>query len=510
MKKIRIILFSCLFVCATFSACDSFLEVPNKTLIAQEDYFQTDGDLLKMLSTSYSNLQDVRIYANYYWKQRGLLTNDVFTIETDADLAGNYRFDFLLSSGELQGLWSSHYKGIRRANMVIREVPEVVEDAELVARVKAEAKALRALFYFQLIQQWDFIPLRTTENMDEFAVPQVDIDAIYDFVITDLQEIIDANALPAAYDGSVNNERGRLSIWFAKGLLGKIYLFKNEMDKAAPLFKDIIDNGGFQLTPSTEDIWNVNNRFSNENIFEVLYDRDVGGGNFWFDDGVESSEGTQRNIWLEAMGDIGGYQNLRPTDEFISTFEENDFRLKAFIRQKGDTIYYRNPRVVGGEPEEMLSDREDPVIAKGHTSEPLNAIGNNESFPIMRLADIYLMYAETQVGKNEADAKKYIDMVRDRAFYNPWRDEILPHPSTQNLMDGGKTLLQIIQSERRKELCFEGHRYNDLRRWGMLNTLVDYNTGKPRFIDGRDYYPVPQKEIDKSGGVIMQSPNYTL
>ncbi|GJM64463.1 RagB/SusD family nutrient uptake outer membrane protein [Persicobacter diffluens] len=506
MKKLKIFFAA---VMISMGACDSFLDVPNKTLISQDSYFQTDRDLLRMLSTSYSNLQDVRIYANYYWKQRGLLTNDAFTIETDADLAGNYRFDFSLSSGELRGLWSSHYKGIRRANTVIREVPATVQNPDLVARVKAEARVLRALYYFQLVQQWDFIPLRTPENMDAYAIEQVDIETVYQFLIADLQDLIDQKALPVSYDGSEDYERGRATIWLAKGLLGKIFLFQEKMDQAASLFRDIIDNGDFELTPNAEDIWNVNNRFSKENLFEVLYDRDVGGGNFWFDDGVESSEGTQRNIWLEAMGDIGGYQNLRPTQEFIDTFEEDDFRLTAFIRQLGDTIYYRNPRIVGGSPDDFLSDRVDPVVAKGHSSMPVNAIGNNESFPVMRLADIYLMYAETQVGKNEAEAKRFIDLVRDRAFYNPWRDEVLPHKSTQELVDSGKSLLDVIKEERRKELCFEGHRYNDLRRWGMLTTLVDHISGEQRFIEGRAYYPVPQQEIDKSGGLMTQSPNYT-
>ncbi|BDD01246.1 membrane protein (plasmid) [Persicobacter psychrovividus] len=505
-----------IFAGTLISSCDDFLDVKNTTLIDKDTYFQTDLDLMRMLSASYSNMADVRLYANNYWRQRELLTNDVFTIETEDDLAGNYNFNFREDSKEFRGIWSSLYKGIRRANTVIKEVPTTITNQALVDRAKAEAKLLRANYYFTLIMQWDYVPFRDENNMDLFAVPQLERQEILAYLQAELEEIIAENALPKSYNGKENEEQGRVTIWFAKGLLAKSHLFFGEPQKAQPLFKDIIDNGGFQLMQNTEDIMNVNNRFSPENLFEVLYDHKVGGALFWFDDGLHSSEGTQRNVYLESMvqdgndpDKIGGYQNLRPTEDLIETFEPNDFRLKAFIRQKGDTLYYRNPRIIGGEAGDyVVSTSEDPVIAKGLTSKANNPNGNDESFPIMRLADIYLMYAESLIGSNDAEAMQYIDMVRGRAFYSPIDQEVKPHQSTQQLVDGGKSLMQVLKDERRKELCFEGHRYNDLRRWGDLNTIVSKIDGEPRFIEGRAFYPVPQQEIDKSGGVLVQSPNY--
>ncbi|WP_338239561.1 RagB/SusD family nutrient uptake outer membrane protein [Persicobacter diffluens] len=515
MKNLKIY-FLLILAGALISSCDDFLDVKNNTLLDRDTYFQTDLDLMRMLSASYSNMADVRLYANHYWRQRALLTNDVFTIETEDDLAGNYNFNFREDSKELRGIWSSLYKGIRRANTVIKERPETIQDSLLIKRAKAEAKLLRANYYFTLIMQWDFVPFRDEHNMDLFTVPQFTREEILDFVQLELKEIIAEKSLPNSYSGKVNEEQGRVTMWFAKGLLAKSYLFFDEPEKAQPLFKDIIENGGFVLMQNAEDIMNVNNRFSPENLFEVLYDHQVGGPLFWFDDGLNASEGTQRNVYLEAMvqdgndpDKIGGYQNLRPTDDLINTFEPGDFRLTAFIRQKGDTLYYRNPRIIGGEVGDyVISTSDDPVIAKGLTSKANNPAGNDESFPVMRLADIYLMYAESLIGSNEAEAMRYIDLVRDRAFYSPIDQEVRPHLSTQELVNGGKSLMQVIKDERRKELCFEGHRYNDLRRWGDLNTIVSKIDGESRYIEGRAFYPVPQQEIDKSGGVLIQSPNY--
>ncbi|MEH0152598.1 RagB/SusD family nutrient uptake outer membrane protein [Limibacter armeniacum] len=473
------------------SACEDFLEVEQKTQITSDNYFINEESIMESLTAAYSALGDVRLYSNHYWKQRGLLTDHVETPETAAEFTQHYIFEFGENSGELLGMWSSLYKGINRTNTVTSKVPEELKDQELMLRAQDEARFLRALYYFHLLQMWREVPLRTPENMITFAIPKSSREEVYAFIEDDLTSIVTSNHLPEMYSNKENEEIGRATIGAAKALLGKVYLYQKKYTEAAKFLKEVIDMP-YSLVPDPEYIWHINNQnnaIANENIFEVQFDSHVGGVNFWFDDGVQASEGQQRVQFLENMA--GGYYNLFPTQPLIDLYqsESGDKRFKAFIRMPGDSIAWSEEVYTG------LG----PVIRKGISTKPTVTGGNDENFPLIRLADVYLMYAEALLNGAgaESDAVTYIDMVRERAFGNSFVSIADRKTAT------GKPLITLLKEERSKELAFEAHRFNDLRRWGDLETALG-----DRYKARGEFYPIPVQEVDKSGGILLQDPNY--
>ncbi len=473
------------------SGCSDFLNVPNTALITEADYYKTDNDLFRTLTTSYSTLGDVRMYSQDYFLQRDLLSDDVYTPEPAPDFSNNAQFNFAQESQVIYGMWERLYKGIRRANNVIKNTPERIINAENVARAKAEAKVLRAYYYFHMANMWRSFPLRTEDNLDEHVVEQTSREEVMDFIIADLQEVLVEDILPVTNSGEMYHEKGRVTKGFALSLLGKMFLFESDFANAEKYLKQVIDLNTYSLVEAPEDIWtirNKNNEIGNENIFEAQFNAKVGGGSLpWFDDGPTASEGTLRLLFLESNS-YGGYLNLIPTEDLINQYQPGDKRLQAFIRQKGEEIIWDPGKIY---------DKDQPVIQKGVTSKPEAGGGNDENFVLMRYADVLLMYAEAliQQNKNLTDAVKYIDMVRERAFgvnFNP-----------TNPNSSATVLFKLLREERRRELCFECHRFQDLRRWGMLSEVLG-----DRFKEGKEYYPVPLAEIDKAGGILVQDPNY--
>lgn len=490
MKMSNIKTLILLLVVVYISGCkEDFLEVIPTDKTEVENFYNTDEQMLAALTAAYSNVGDRPMYGSEYFIQKDVLADHVITAESDPKFAEHYNFNFNATRIVLRDMWHSLYKGIYRSNRVLAANPQEIDDSATLARIEDEARFLRAYYYWHLLTMWREFPLRTEENFEQLIVLKSTRDEVYAFLEQELQTIITNDALPLSYSGGDGEEIGRVTMGAVHALFGKVLLYQQKYDAAAAQFTNVLD-GPYTLVDDPEMIWHLSNENNTESIFEVQFCRDCWGENAFYDDGGNANEGTNRSKIL----DPSVWFNLRPSEYLMTLYDEEpgDLRRQAFIRMPGELIVWEGDTTVYNGT--LIA------IKKGISQRPEQGLlGNDENFPLIRLADIYLMLAEAlHLGTgSDVAAMEYVDLVRMRAF----KDNFV---STADLMAStNQDLMTIIKKERSKELAFEGHRFNDLRRWGDIESALG-----DRYVNNRDYYPIPQEDIDKSGGELTQDPNY--
>src|SRR5690606_12978929 len=182
----------------------------------------------------------------------------------------NYTLD--PANGPQQEYWRRNFSGIARANIILEKLPNTEMDETVKARLTAEAKFLRAYYYFDLVRLFRNVPLFTKPviTSEIYNVVQAKPEAVYAQIETDLKEAIPD--LPPTVSGG---ERGRATKGAAQALLGKVYLYEGKFGDAALQLAEV--NGtpgqtsqyGFKLLDNFGDLWKVNNKFNSESIFEV-------------------------------------------------------------------------------------------------------------------------------------------------------------------------------------------------------------------------------------------------
>lgn len=393
--------------------------------------------------------------------------------------------------------WNDHYQGIYRANVLLSKMSGVDMSSDLKTRFTAESKALRALYYFNLVRMFKNIPLilepLTTSTM--LNVEQSAPEAVYAQIEKDLLEAIPA--LPPTVDAATGS--GRLTKGAAQALLGKVYLFEGKNGDAAAVLAQVNGTPGLpnqygnKLLDKFEDLWVTSNKFNSESLLEVSH---TSAGNsdwgFW---GSGRDEGNSLNVMVgprgyskpenSAAADLpSGWSFSIPTQKLYDAMKNDPrfaatiFDLKA-LKAAGQADYIPGYQDTGYFLNKFLPRKSD--VRTGGGAAELNYKQNSY---VIRLADTYLMEAEA-LGSG-ARAQALLDAVRARVG--------LPSiPVT----------LAAIKNERRMELAGEGHRFFDLVRWGDAATaLADRG-----FDAGTDeIFPIPFVEL--TGTKLQQNPNY--
>jgi hypothetical protein len=393
--------------------------------------------------------------------------------------------------------WNDHYQGIFRANTLLLKLPGVAMPNDVKARFSGESKALRAMYYFNLVRLFKNVPLLldplTATNM--YEVEQATSEAVYAQIEKDL---IDAIAtLPTSVPA--DTESGRLTKGAAQALLGKVYLQEGKKTEAAAILALV--NGtpggtnqyGNKLLTNFNDLWVVSNKFNTESLIEVSH---TSAGNsdwgFW---GSGRDEGNSLNVMVgprsysrpsgSTAPDLpSGWsfnvitQDLYDAIKLDPRFGATILDLKA-LKAAGKADYIGGYQDTGYFLNKFLPRKED--IRTGGGAAELNYRQNSY---IIRLADTYLMEAEA-LGSG-ARAQALLDAVRSRVGL----------PSVP-------VTLAAIKNERRMELAGEGHRFFDLVRWGDAATKLS-NRG---FVAGKDeIFPIPIRELQ--GTKLKQNPGY--
>jgi hypothetical protein len=417
------------------------------------------------------------------------------------DGAGIQSFsNYSINTNTIPGsFWSDHYQGIFRANILLQKLPDVPMDAAEKARFTAEAKALRATYYFNLVRMFKNIPLllEPLSTADIYNVTQATPAAVYTQIEKDLTEAIPN--LPSTV--VLATEAGRFTKVAAQAMLGKVYLYDNKKTEAAAQLALV--NGptpgqpnqyGNKLLPKFSDLWVFTNKFNAESILEAAHSNQSNADwSCWgcsFDEGNSADQmvGPRSYVRVDPSApDIytSGWSFNVWTQDFYD-FIKNDPRFSATVLDvkalaaAGKVKYIEGYQNTGYFLMKFIPMRSD--IRTGGGAVELNFQQNDY---IIRLADTYLLEAEA-LGGTGARAQALLDAVRARVGL----------PSVPVSLDA-------IKTERRLELAGEGHRFFDLVRWGNAATVL----GSRGFKAGKnEIFPIPSQELQ--GTKLIQNPNY--
>lgn len=470
------------FVLTVGSCGEDFVTKEFTNGVVSDNFFQTATDANQALTAVYDIVGARGMYRESMWVLGDAASDDINELTGDnGDYGTHYRaasdYRWEASNPYSTARWYDSYKGIFRANILLEELPEIEMDGALKTRFAAEAKFLRALFYFNLIMAFGDVPFMTAVLTREeyLELARTDKEIIYAQIEQDLLDA--ASVLPAVAPDPV----GRATSGAANGLLSRVYLFQDNWTDAANAAADVM-GAGYSLvaTEDFERIFSGQLENSSESIFEF---QSVGfSPNVWGGELTETSFGF---LWSPMIGWANWYS---PSPSSQEQFEDGDIRRKAslLVVGAGDMLDTDGDGIEEPFPS---GDMNGNYFNNANVRKWL-AIGKNlangdeyeVNFPIVRYAEILLNYAEAQNElNNPTDALVALNEIRARAMVP------LITETDQGL------LRDLIRAERRRELLFEGQRFYDLHRWGLADEVLGplgYRVGT------HEYWPIPVAELD--------------
>jgi hypothetical protein len=457
------------------------------TIVLNRKGIESDTMLDTTLDKAYLCLKHTRMYNSWYFLFKGYYSDDIEHIEGGYTEFSNYRVS--VDNGNIARMWRSLYTGIFRCNIIINHITKFGTPIHYRTE-KGEALFLRALYYWHLVTVWGDVPLVTDAYKDPLSLHISSKEKVWEQIEKDLNTILDNNLLPKS---ACNVEPGTASMDAARALLGKSLLYQKKCKEAINMFSVLIESGTYQLI-GLDSVWTEEGEGSREMIYEVPFS-DEGAGSGWAEESIYSSDGTFRNQFI-APNQLGGYQTMFPSQSLLEEFEPEDNRFDCWLFSQGDTL-------PDGEIYSSKLNKGSYGIRKGLTNyDGYKGQGYGENVPIIRYADIKLMHAECLIAMgNETDAMKHIDDVRRRE----WLFDTTSHsfvPVLSLMTSKAWNAMEALKHERRIEMCFEVHRYNDIVRWGDFHVLGD------TFSSNHTYFPIPQSEIDLSNDNLIQNPGY--
>ncbi len=486
-SKLTLVLFAFLI---SLSSCEKYLEVDPAYSLGADNYFNTEQDYELALIGAYDLLQGSYITQ---WVGEIASDNSIAGGESVTDTEGLHQIDEMTHDGvnnELRSVMRFNYAGVSRCNYIMENKDKTDFDGKEI--ILGETRFLRAYYYFELVRYFGGVPLVIDRSIGSEEVTTIDRASrgeVYAQIESDLQYAV--NNLP--WNQPI---KGRVDKGAALSMLGKVYLFQNKFSQAATVLDRVINEGGYSLLPNYEDLWYAANEDNAETVFDVEYSN-LEGGSYDCLICLEGNAAAGFNGIRQYEGPVyadGNSYNL-PTAKLYNSFDVNDPRrdlsvlnLDSFINLQpdpgsisyatgggGHTGYYNN-KYIKRQSELGLPDDD--------LTSPLN-------YKVIRYADVLLMAAEAHNrNNNDPQALTYVNLVRDRVGMPP-------------LSSSGTTLTQEIWRERNLELSGEGHRFFDLVRTGEAANEIDgFQSGK------HELFPIPQVEIDLSGGAWSQNPGY--
>lgn len=308
MKKLKNIL-TIVLTSSLLAGC-SFLEIDPETTLVGKNFYKSPNDMRSALYAAYSSLTDNGLYSGSIYLFGDVRSDIAFPNQTNY-YANTFRHEienFTMSSTNSgnQNYWANHYRGIVRSNIVIEKGAELFGDDLSVQKYIAEAKVLRALFYFNLVRAYGGVPLVLDipqEYADAKDHMRASVEEVYLRIITDLTDAIESGKLYRGVDNGEKSPTGRVNKYAAEALLGKVYLsMPNEITEAAYpnvaawkdisndpdiaaffpevatpyeaakyYLDDVVNNGGYELMLSFTSVFNPTYKHSSESLWEAEY-----------------------------------------------------------------------------------------------------------------------------------------------------------------------------------------------------------------------------------------------
>ncbi|MDO5979100.1 RagB/SusD family nutrient uptake outer membrane protein [Flavivirga spongiicola] len=387
-------------------------------------------------------------------------------------------FTFTSENQAFNGIWVYDYIGINRLNLALSFLTdtETVQNTGMTDARKnqllSEVYFLRAFYYFDLVNNFGDVPLLSETPPTFQEALEVAVRAPKSEVIEQINsDLVTAKSLASNAKYPDLAEPWRASKGAIIALQAKVALFDEDWSTVLTLITELDGLGNYSLNPEYFDSFDASKEFiENEVIFTYDHrpDENPGNGN--------------------GFAAVSGWGFFAPTNDFLSAFEANDPRLLYTI----DVPNKRSSKILGSTTDYLGND---------------NSPGNKV---FIRYADVLLWKAEALNETGDyAGAVSIINQIRARARTSTTADgssipvgTLIDRPSSTD----ASQIKDWLMAERRVELGFESQRFNDLKRWGTAKSVL---TALGRnFQDHNALFPIPQRDIDKSGGTIIQNPGY--
>jgi hypothetical protein len=461
--KINILLLALVVLIST--SCKKNLDLDQKGVYNTDNYFKNENDAVNAVSGIYSLLEQ-EDYISHAETTFDVASDDYWRSGDHAEDEAIENLTYDASNAQVRYSWSYKYETVNRATNAIINIPNITTITESVkTRSMGEAYFLRAFGYWRLMVIYGDVPIITEEDFTNktFNKPKSSIEEVRKQIESDLLKAVDL--LPESYGAT---DRGRVSKGTALGLLTKLYMYWEKLPEAIAAGEQVVNNSNYNLAPTFQENFTRANANSNEILFSLQ-----GLANEF------EANDSRKAATLLSVGDKINIGDGIADQTFTSDLSSTGFAFRKYA------VFYPFGSAEGNGPD------------------------HNYAVPLMRSADIYLLVAEAKIRTQGAGAgDALINQVRRRA------SALLPP-----VVGAGMT--QLIH-ERRVELAGEGERHQDLMRWdkaGLVNIAAIYNLPVSKapvdqaktvtFIRPKHYYyPIPQVEIDKSGGILVQNPNY--
>ena len=484
MKSINKLFIPLLLLVAVAGCKKDFLDRPSKSQIASNNFYQSTKEIRMATASLYGGP------ANFQWHHEGLLPfGDVLsgngTTGQYQGIDNNELFGVnpSASNGIVKNAWTGLYILIGQCNNTILGIqqyaPATIPAAEKNAAI-AEARFIRGYAYFNLVLHWGAVPIieDNTKLIDNPLLNRIVVPDVYKFVTNDLTYAVEN--LPAT------DVAGRVTTWSAQGMLSKVYLTmaglggngtRNEayLDSAKKYAGNVCKNKGLALFGQDDpnhqgyyDLFKPQNNDVPEMLFAFQWQAGVGygGGNTW------NNYAPTVTIMPKK---VGGWASMKPTYDLYLLYSGKDaVRRRATFMVNGD--HYPELDAANGGYKATGSSMKKHIIGNEvDNSSPLMDLWSSpEHDAALRLADVYLIYAEAILGNNgstsDDEALDYFNEVRIRAG-----------------LEKATTIdIDSIIKERRIELAFEGQYWGDMVRlsyWNMPKALSIINAQNRAFFN---------------------------
>lgn len=506
MRKLSFILFVSLSLVLLDSCQKNFLTVPPEGQVTPNGYYSSPARATELVNAVYNNLLQWD-ESTFSWlgississddADKGSVSGDT---GTDKNLLDNWSFtstDFSCNE-----VWVANYRGISRANRALSILPSVAISSKLKYRLIAEAKFLRALYYWRLVRVFGGVPLITkvVDPTDHQAVDSAQIRAtkaqVYAQIIKDWTYAADSLPTRSEYAAA---DLGRATKGAAEGFLSKVYLYMKNWQKAYDYSGMVINSGEYHLASNYAKIFRQAGENGPGSLFEI---QAVGGPvnlgiqGYVVCQGVRGQFGWGFNVPSQSLKNSyectdGLPISKSPLYDPAHPTKNRDPRLAATFIFPGDTMW-DGTVIISNPPNPDYNKK--AYISRTMETFDGNDWESNKHVHLLRYADVLLIHAEAanDLGKTN-EALQYLNMVRARVH--------MP-PVTVTNQD---SLRMAIWHERRWEFGMERDRTFDLIREGRAaQVLGPLGFTAPK----NDLFPIPQNQIDLSNGLLTQNPGY--
>jgi hypothetical protein len=502
MKRIALIITGFLLTGAV--ACKkSFIELTPPDSYTVNNFYKTEAQFQQAIVAAYAPLRDVLV--NDYFTSEMHSDNTIYQPYADQGTAYVQRrniadFTNTSTNAYANATWQHSYTGITRANIIIQSLAGASISDSVRKSIDGQAKFLRALNYFKLVRLFGGLPmfLKVIANADDAFIPRTGVDSVYQQIIADAQDAVNELAPPTKFPQTGIATKGAATM-----LLADVYAMQKRWSDVEALL-NTLPAMGYGLYGNYADAFLPANKNGIESLFEIQFLGGTGTGVTPNVTTLHFIPRTKNTSLLTTLAvdntSVGGWNT--PSSDLIASYEANDKRLDASIgiiegTYDGSYIftYSAAKSVVGYTP--ATGKTGIPYIKK-YVHAPLPAAtGSSDDFPVYRYSEALLLLAEAlnEQGRT-AEALVPLNKVRTRAGL-----AALTTTDAAQLKDA-------IWHERRVELAFENHRWEDLLRWGKALDVINAFGVKIRaelsylppdshvVTDHNLLFPIPQGDMD--------------